>query len=501
MDYKYDVFISYSRKDYVDGNNNIIPDNIISVIKQKLKESNISYWMDEEGNLTGKKFAHIIAGKIRESMTFLFVCSHNSVASRWVDRELSVADALEKHIIPLICDDSFMDDKVIMFTTSLDRIEYAKNPDKELGKLVSAIVKDKQEIENKKKEEEIIRIQKLKEEEEIRKKQEEEKRKQKIIEDIKELVSEYMVHKVQQEALVQQIYNKNIMIGKELKSCPVCGETTSLNEHYCKRCGWQFPKLFSVDGSDSNLYDKHQLSIAVDNWNRLEELDKTIEMYENRKTSLETEVNNLKESQKIMQEKCQTFEMNSNKYETEIKSLQEEKDSISHQLSDHKKEIENKGKRILESLKEIEKLKNSLKSLKDDNQRKDIEICVLNDRLEQYNKSKALYGKEESIKSLSDTSYIISKKRPINSSVQSKRKELDSGNQVFSARDNIFTFVRSYCNNKHIKESSTVVNAKIKYKKLSEALKETYHIEISEFSLQGFPTIGELVDTIWQEII
>ena len=30
----YDVFISYSRKDYKDKNDNIIPDNIVSKIKE-----------------------------------------------------------------------------------------------------------------------------------------------------------------------------------------------------------------------------------------------------------------------------------------------------------------------------------------------------------------------------------------------------------------------------------------------------------------------------------
>ncbi len=65
----------------------------------------------------------------------------------------------------------------------------------------------------------------------------------------------------------------------------------------------------------------------------------------------------------------------------------------------------------------------------------------------------------------------------------------------------MFSFIKSFCNNKSIKESSTMISAKVKYKKLSEALKDTYHVELSEFTLQRFSTIGELVDTIWQEII
>lgn len=183
MEYKYDVFISYSRKDYVDEQKNVIPDNVISIIKDKLIENNISYWMDEEGNLTGKKFAHIIAGKIRESMIFIFVCSKNSVSSRWVDRELSVADTLNKHIIPFVCDDSCYDDKVIMFTSSLDRIEYHSNPQKELDKLISAIKKDKIELEEKNKKERLKKTQE--EEEEKKRRQLYEEQQRRLISNIK----------------------------------------------------------------------------------------------------------------------------------------------------------------------------------------------------------------------------------------------------------------------------------------------------------------------------
>ena len=44
-----------------------------------------------------------------------------------------------------------------------------------------------------------------------------------------------------------------------------------------------------------------------------------------------------------------------------------------------------------------------------------------------------------------------------------------------------------------------MISAKVKYRKLSEALKDTYHVELNEFALQSFSTVGELVDTIWQE--
>ena len=46
---KYDVFISYSRRDYVDERNNVIPGNVVSKIKEALTNAGISYWFDEEG--------------------------------------------------------------------------------------------------------------------------------------------------------------------------------------------------------------------------------------------------------------------------------------------------------------------------------------------------------------------------------------------------------------------------------------------------------------------
>ena len=139
MEYKYDVFISYSRKDYLDSSGELLPGNVISVIVDALQKNDVTYWMDEKGDLTGKMFAHVIAEKIRESRCFLLVCSKNSVESKWVDRELSAADSWEKQIIPFICDDSYMDDRVVLYTASLGHVKYSENPQKALDKLIKTI--------------------------------------------------------------------------------------------------------------------------------------------------------------------------------------------------------------------------------------------------------------------------------------------------------------------------------------------------------------------------
>ena len=57
----YDVFISYSRRDYKDKNNQIIPGNIISQIKEMFDANGITYWFDEDGVFSGDAFAPTIA--------------------------------------------------------------------------------------------------------------------------------------------------------------------------------------------------------------------------------------------------------------------------------------------------------------------------------------------------------------------------------------------------------------------------------------------------------
>ena len=70
---RYDVFISYSRRDYIDENKVIIPNNIVSQIKDALKKADISYWFDEDGLYCGDAWAEKLAERIEECSIFLFI--------------------------------------------------------------------------------------------------------------------------------------------------------------------------------------------------------------------------------------------------------------------------------------------------------------------------------------------------------------------------------------------------------------------------------------------
>lgn len=68
---KYNVFISYSRKDAT----------IANQISNAFDEASISYFIDRNGILSGQDFVNVIIKAIRESSIFLFLASQNSYAS------------------------------------------------------------------------------------------------------------------------------------------------------------------------------------------------------------------------------------------------------------------------------------------------------------------------------------------------------------------------------------------------------------------------------------
>lgn len=139
---KYDVFISYSRIDYKDSNNEPIPNNVISKIISAFKKNHITYWIDENGIYTGDNFAPKIAEAIKNSSVFVFVSTENSNGSQWTQNEVCVAQQFKKPILPIKCDDSAYATSVIMYLAMLDYCDYKNMPDTAIQQLVDS-VKDK----------------------------------------------------------------------------------------------------------------------------------------------------------------------------------------------------------------------------------------------------------------------------------------------------------------------------------------------------------------------
>ena len=189
---KYDVFISYSRQDYVDEQKNVIPGNEVSKVKEALTSAGITYWFDEEGIYSGQNFVEKIVTNIENAKIFLFLSTANANKSPWTCKEIASADEFKKHIIPVRLDPSPYNKKVLFRIADLDYIEYFPNPQKGLEDMIKSIKayldelaaaeRHKEEEEAKKKEAE-----RKKEEEQKKQREQEEKRRQ---EEQKRLIAE-----------------------------------------------------------------------------------------------------------------------------------------------------------------------------------------------------------------------------------------------------------------------------------------------------------------------
>lgn len=175
---QYDVFISYSRKDYVDDKKNIIPDNVVSKIKDTLSKEGISYWFDEEGIYSGNNFVDKIVNNIENSKIFIFLSTENSNKSRWTCKEIASADELGKYIIPVRIDNTPYNKQVLFRIADISYIDYFNNPEKGVEELINSIksyLNQLQEEAKRKAEEEQrkLEIEKNKKEEEKNKKKQE----------------------------------------------------------------------------------------------------------------------------------------------------------------------------------------------------------------------------------------------------------------------------------------------------------------------------------------
>ena len=201
MNDSFDVFISYSRQDYVDDNNKVIPGNPVSAIKDLLSKNGISYWFDEEGIYHGDNFAEKIAANIEKSTILLFLSSVNSNASKWTSKEIAAATEWKKKIIPIRLDKSPYNRSVMLYISDLDFVEYYKDPVSAQKTVLDSIRNYKEELERKRILEEQKRKQQAKEKEEREKA---EKRRQEQEELSKEIANAIHIVRLSEEALEKQ---------------------------------------------------------------------------------------------------------------------------------------------------------------------------------------------------------------------------------------------------------------------------------------------------------
>lgn len=160
MDQQYDIFISYSRSDYVDSKKNVIPGNVVSKVKQALYDAGYSFWFDEEGIDYGEGWAGKITKSIRASKILIFISSKNANNSRFTKKEISIAQQYNKPIIPFRLDMSPYDEDVSFYLADIQYVAYCDNPNDAIAKLMEAVNKHSERL----RKEESIREQQEKEE-------------------------------------------------------------------------------------------------------------------------------------------------------------------------------------------------------------------------------------------------------------------------------------------------------------------------------------------------
>ena len=496
MKYKYDVFISYSRRDYVDENYNVIPGNAIAEIQNVFDENGITYWFDKDGIYSGQEFIEIITGAIAESKMLIFISSKHSNESIWTAGEIFEALDGEKAIIPVKIDNCQYNKKFKLLIRPLDYIDYQENPQNALKDLLRAINKVKEDI-----------AQKQREEEKLRQEKEAEAKKEKIKEEISILAKDCQRLTLQQIDVVNQIFEKQTYIGNTTKICPICDKEVSISSNFCSRCGWTFPILYYIDGNDTYQLDEKQLSVARTNWrsiNMVSELQ-TI------KSNLEIENQRLQRSLLQATEDCNSMNENLKKNESaiqkakiEIKQMQilnKESDSRIKELEFSiiestrenekiKNDLRDKGKRLLCSIEENKQLQKRLsdEQTKARKVQKEYEDLLAEQKVKTQPQSKPIVPKQEA-PSVNRSTNMASG----NSSVVNSNK-----NKAFKNKNDVFGLVRSLCTGSLITLDTNIITAGLRIYPLIQILDKDYELTYSEKAISNLFTIGNLVNAIWE---
>ena len=496
MKYKYDVFISYSRRDYVDESYNVIPGNAIAEIQNVFDENGITYWFDKDGIYSGQEFIEIITGAIAESKMLIFISSKHSNESMWTAGEIFEALDGEKAIIPVKIDNSQYNKKFKLLIRPLDYIDYQENPQNALKDLLRAINKVKEDI-----------AQKQREEEKLRQEKEAEAKKEKIKEEISILAKDCQRLTLQQIDVVNQIFEKQTYIGNTTKICPICDKEVSISSNFCSRCGWTFPILYYIDGNDTYQLDEKQLSVARTNWrsiNMVSELQ-TI------KSNLEIENQRLQRSLLQATEDCNSMNENLKKNESaiqkakiEIKQMQilnKESDSRIKELEFSiientrenekiKNDLLDKEKRLLYSIEENKQLQKRLsdEQTKARKVQKEYENLLAEQKVKTQSQSKPIVPKQE-------VSYVNRSTNMAsgNSSVVNSNK-----NKAFKNKNDVFGLVRSLCTGSLITLDTNIITAGLRIYPLIQILDKDYELTYSEKAISNLFTIGNLVNAIWE---
>lgn len=129
---KYDVFISYSRKDQ----------NTINLFCKRFDDLGIKYWIDKTGISGGNNFRTVIIDAIEDSKCVVYFSSKKANESRWTAKEIIYAIDNNKTIIPVKLDNSAFNKDVQFELGRIDTIDYSDASEEAKEKVVRSICEE-----------------------------------------------------------------------------------------------------------------------------------------------------------------------------------------------------------------------------------------------------------------------------------------------------------------------------------------------------------------------
>lgn len=129
---KYDIFISYRRKDKQ------LVDRIVDTLRRK----GYTVWIDVDGIESGEAFRKNIVEAIENSAIMIFFSSAASNSSKWTTKEISLGVAYNKYIIPIKLDKAPYNKSIIFDLVDIDYIDMSEERlvDASVRKLLRTLV-------------------------------------------------------------------------------------------------------------------------------------------------------------------------------------------------------------------------------------------------------------------------------------------------------------------------------------------------------------------------
>ncbi len=127
----YDVFISYSRRDYEEVN------SFVALLQNRIP--GLKCWFDLTGIESGDEFGDKIVSAIDNSSHVLFMVSESSMESTWTKKEVTYAKNTGKRVIPILLKDSKIKGWFLFEYGTVDSIDSTDS--KQIDKLVNNLSK------------------------------------------------------------------------------------------------------------------------------------------------------------------------------------------------------------------------------------------------------------------------------------------------------------------------------------------------------------------------